>query len=395
MKYNKSFVSGVAVGVASLLMFNVTFSALSPISTRSKNNAGKKVDTLLKIIDDNYIGEYDKDKLEESMYSGLVYGVGDPYTTYFDEASYTAFMAQSNGTFAGIGIQVSVDPMDNKITILSPFVGSPGEKAGLLPKDKLIEVNGQTVYGDTLDTAISAIKGEIGTSVNITIYRESTNKTLNMDIVRALIEHPTVSHKLLDDNVGYIRITNFEDVTTEQFMSAYKELNALNINGLIIDLRNNPGGLLHSVAQITDVLVPTGGNIVYTENKKGKIFEVKSVEQPFGKPLVLLVNGNSASASEVLTGAVKDYKVGTIVGSTTFGKGIVQSLIDLNDGSGLKITTAKYYTPNGISIHGEGIAPDYAVEMSDDLSVRIDSLSLDEDVQLAKGIEIMNDLISK
>jgi carboxyl-terminal processing protease len=390
MKGNKTFFSGVAVGIASLLMINVFISYLSPIGLSSRRVYARKTQTILRVIDQHFMGEYEVSDLKESMFFGLVYGLGDPYTIYLNAPSFEAFMEQSSGVFAGIGIQVSVDPIDNKLTIITPFANSPAELAGLLPRDKIIKIDGKLVFGDNLSEAISMIQGEVGTSVSLTIFRESTNETFDVDIIRENIEHPTVIYRMLEDNIGYIRITTFESVTASQFKIALEELTSLGMDGLVIDLRNNPGGLLHSVAQITDLLVPPGGNIVFTENKQGNIFEIPSKSDHIDIPLVILVNGNSASASEVLAGAVKDYEVGTIVGTTTFGKGIVQSIIDLGDGTAIKLTTAKYFTPNGTSIHGSGITPDYIVEMENHLSVRINNLTLEEDVQLYKAIQVIN-----
>jgi carboxyl-terminal processing protease len=389
MKNKKSFMSGIGVGIVFIILFNIITTYFSPFSFAAtfRMSPSKKIDVLLKIINDTYIGEYTENDLEESMYAGLLYGVGDPYTSYFNKDEYLEFKEQSNGSFTGIGVQIVVDVSDNTIKVTMPFKDSASYKAGILPNDKIIKVDGVNVFGDELENAISMIKGKIGTIVNITVFRESTKETLNFDILREVVEQPTIEHKVVAEDIGYIQITNFDEVTYKQFELAYNELNSQNIKGLIVDVRNNPGGLLHIVADITDLLVPAGGNIVYTEDKQGKIIETKSKKDNFGKPLAIIVNGNSASASEVLTGAVKDYGVGDIIGTTTFGKGIVQSLIPLRDGSAIKITSSKYFTPKGISIHGEGIVPDVIVELPEELSYRISSLTLEEDVQLQKAIE--------
>lgn len=391
MKDKKSFFTGIVVGIAVIILFN-TVSYFLPMgyAGSTEMNPGQKIDLLLKIINDNYIGEYKVEELKESMYFGLVSGVNDPYTTYLDKDTLIDFMKHSNGTFTGIGVQIIADTNDNTIKIVTAMPNSPSERAGILPNDKIIKVDDISVFGDDIDYAKALIQGEIGSTVTVTIFRESTGETFDLSITRDMIEEETVKHKIIDDRIGYIQITAFEEITGSQFIDVFNELQSQNIEGLIVDLRNNPGGLLHIVVQITDLLVPPGGNIVFTKDKNGKIVEEKSKKEHFGKPLVILVNENSASASEVLTGAVKDYGVGTIVGNTTFGKGIVQSLIKLKDGSAIKITTSEYFTPNGTSIHGTGIKPDIIVKIPEEKSYIVTTLPLEEDEQLLKAIEVIN-----
>lgn len=357
-------------------------------TTDSTGSSTKKINEIYKILDSYYVGDYDKDQTADAMYQGLVYGVGDPYTSYMNKDSFESFMEDTDGSFAGLGIVVSVDTTDNKIVVVAPFDDSPGAKAGILPKDKIIKVNGYEVSGDMLNEAVSLMKGMPGTSVTITIYRESTNETLDLDIVRDNIEVPTVTHKMIDENIGYIRISQFTRVTDSQYFTALNDLKAQNMKGLIIDLRNNPGGLLDVVCTITNSLIPEG-TVVYTEDKNGKRDYTKSDKDYLNLPLLILVNENSASASEVLAGAVKDTGVGELVGMQTFGKGLVQNIFKISDGSAVKVTIAKYYTPSGVCIQGEGIAPNHKVEMDDSLSVLISSLTLEEDVQLGAAVNIM------
>ena len=402
------FMSGMIAGIIFLILVNCAAGYFLPGSLpplgRPTQAPGQSADSpltpvqdkltkIFDVLDRNYVNEYDKDRVIENMYQGLVYGVGDPYTTYMDKDSYGRFQESTEGTYAGIGVVVSPDEATNSIVVVVPFEGYPGEKAGILPGDKIIRVNGYDVFGDTLDEAVSMMKGEPGTSVKITVSRETEGVAAPMEfnIIREKIDVPTVSHKMLEGGIGYIRITQFDRVTFSQFKSAFDSLNADGAKGLIIDLRNNPGGLLNIVTSITDLLVPKKSVIVYTEDKQGKREYTYSREGSKDIPLIVLVNGSSASASEVLSGAVKDLGAGELLGTRTFGKGLVQNIFELKDGSALKVTIAKYYTPSGTCIQGIGIEPDYVVEMSDELSVRISSLSLDEDVQLKRALEIMEE----
>lgn len=383
------FINGMLLGIVIGIMWGFIFFGMSrgfPFG-----NAGVSTDAkaqrILQILDAQYVDSFDRDYAIESMYAGLVYGVGDPYTSYLDRKTLTSFMEQTEGTYAGIGIVVSIAD-DNRITVVTPFEGYPGAKAGILPGDKIIRVNDSDVSGDVYEEAIAMLKGMPGTSVNVTIYRESENRTFELTVMREQIDIPTVSHKMLDNRVGYIRITNFDRVTYNQFLTAYEDLKKQNMRGLIIDLRNNPGGLLNIVTDMTNLLVPEG-YIVYTEDKSGKREYTYSDDTYIEIPLVLIVNGNSASASEVMAGAVKDMGVGELVGTQTFGKGLVQNLFDLRDGTALKITIAKYYTPSGVCINGEGITPDHIIDMPNELTTKISSLSLEEDPQLQKALEVV------
>jgi len=243
-----------------------------------------------------------------------------------------------------------------------------------------------------LEEVTSLTKGRAGTSVRLTIYRPSEDRLFDVNIVRSQINIPTVNSEMLSDNIGYIRISSFDRVTVGQFQDAFDELQDKQMDGLIIDLRNNPGGLLDVVAKITNMLTPEG-IIVYTEDKHGNREYIYSDADYAGIPLVILVNGFSASASEVLSGAVRDLNVGTLVGETTFGKGIVQNLYPLSDGSAIKVTVAKYFTPGGISIQGEGLIPDYVVEMPNEDAIRIGQLEFEEDVQLSEAHEIILNMV--
>ncbi|NLK98038.1 S41 family peptidase [Defluviitalea saccharophila] len=392
MNNKKSFLSGLAVGMSIVIFINIFFFGFRIVMGMTGNsNLGmnQKVNKILAYLNKFYVDKIDEDSLEEGMYKGLVSGVGDPYTTYMSKEEFENFQTETSGRYAGIGVVVSVDQTDQLITVVSPFEGSPGAKAGLLPGDKIIKVNDFEVTGDDLNEAVSMMKGPAGTKVKLTVYRKSDFKTFEVEITRANIDYPTVSHRMLDNQIGYIKIVSFDEVTYNQFMTAYKDLNSKGQKGLIIDLRNNPGGLLSTVTKIADQLLPEG-MIVYTEDKNGKKDTYLSDANEIKVPLVLLVNENSASASEILSGAIKDHNKGKLVGTTTFGKGLVQSIYPLGDGSAVKITISKYYTPSGVCIQGIGIEPDYVVELSDELKSKL-TLEEDEDIQLKKAVEVIKE----
>jgi carboxyl-terminal processing protease len=388
----KSFLIGLMLGSVAVMIIVLLYTSIIGVLGLDANTPQKKLREIQGVLTDNYVSEFEEDKLIEAMYSGYVSGVGDRYTSYMDKDTLESFLQHTEGTYAGIGCVVTPDDKDNTIKVLLPYDNSPSKKAGIVAGDKIVKVNGVSVFGDNYEDAISMMKGRPGTSVKLTLLREDTGDTFELDIVREQIDIPTVSHKVIDGDIGYIMIANFERVTYAQFLEAYEDLLTLQkVRGLIIDVRNNPGGLLKTVTDITDLLVPDG-YIVYTEDKNGTKEYIYSDANRIEIPLAVLVNGNSASASEVLSGAVKDMGAGVLVGAKTFGKGLVQNLFKLSDGSAIKVTIAKYYTPNGVCINGEGIQPDYAVSMDDELTYRIASLEPQEDPQLMKAVEVINTL---
>ncbi len=393
MKDKRSFFAGMAVGFSIMFIINIFFVGaqfVSRVVGTTKLSSTQKISKIVTILNQKYVDEINHEQLQEGIYKGLVAAVGDPYTTYFNKKEYDRFTAEIEATYAGIGVVVSVDPKDQLITVVSPFEGSPGAMAGILPGDKILKVNNFEVFGDGLEEAVSMIKGPVGTTVNLTLFRKNENRMLELSVRREKIDIPTVSHKMLDDQIGYLRISGFDAVTYDQFLKAYVELTKQGQKGLIIDLRNNPGGLMHIVAQIADELLPKG-TIVYTENKAGeKEFLNSDQERRIHVPLVLLVNGYSASASEILAGAVKDHNIGKLVGTTTFGKGLVQSSYKLGDGSAIKVTISKYFTPSGVCIQGIGIEPDYIVKLPEELENKL-TLEEAEDIQLQKAVEVIQE----
>lgn len=375
----KIFFTGIVFGMALLFFINSIVTNSSLIYRRfvlKELTQKQKIAEIQKIVDTYYVNKYDKKFMEENMYKMMVASLKDPYSYYMTKEEYKQFKENTEGNYVGIGITVNLTE-DEKILINQVFEGSPAKESGLKKGDKITKVDGEIVNLENYQDIVSNIKGEEGTSVKLTIYREKENKTFDLDIVRRSLDVPTVEHKMLEDNIGYIKITQFDGVTYEQFNKAFNNLS--NAEGLIIDLRDNPGGLLVTVNKITDMLVPEG-NITYIEDKNGNREYHKSDANYYNKPLVIIVNENSASASEVLTGAVKDFGVGKIVGETTYGKGVVQNTFNLADGSGVKVTIAKYYTPSGVCIDNTGIEPDYKVENLENNS---------QDLQLEKAIEVV------
>lgn len=399
MQNIKPYIIGGVVGVGVTLIGSYSISKVEAYTgylglTNKSISEEEKVQKIQEYIDTFYVDPYEKDDLIENMYAGYVSGLDDPYSTYLTQQSYTKFIESASGEYAGIGAVVSVDTTDNKVVVVSPFKGSPAEKAGLEPGDKILKVNNVDVYGDALEEATSVLKGKVGTDVNVTVLKKISGETVELTITRDNIIMESVDHKMLDDNIGYISLSGFESNTDDQFNEAYDEILNNNAQGLIIDVRNNPGGLLNVVENIADRLVPEG-TIVYTEDKEGTKSYAKSDAEEIEIPLVILINGNSASASEVLSGAVQDWGKGTLVGEQSFGKGLVQRVFQLPDGSAVKLTVAKYYTPNGVCIQGVGLTPDVYVEMDDELTARVATLTYEEDVQLQKAVEVIKEQANK
>lgn len=373
---------------------NLTTEADSDDSLMSKS-VKLKLSRIKSIIDTYYLNDIDEEKMTEGMYKGLVSSLEDPYSVYYTKDEFAALMESSSGSYCGIGAYVSQDVKTGVITIVKPFEGGPAYEAGMLPGDIIYKVEDEEVTGKDLSEIVSKMKGEEGTTVNIEIIREGESEPIKLTIERRTVEVPTISYEMLDNKVGYIQIAEFDEVTGPQFRSAIEDLDEQGMKGLVIDLRNNPGGLLDTVCDMLDRMLPEG-LIVYTEDKNGtRTEEVKSTaEESFDKPLVVMINGNSASASEVFAGAIQDYGVGTILGTTSFGKGIVQSVIPLSDGSGVKVTVSKYYTPKGRNIHEIGIEPDVVVELNDELKTKV-TIDKSEDNQLQEAIKIINEKSSK
>ncbi|MCJ7856756.1 S41 family peptidase [Lachnospiraceae bacterium NSJ-143] len=386
----KSFCGGVVTGVVSAAVaFSVLSFASVGIMAGGRNSFSKedKLGYISALLNTYYVDDIDSDKLLEGACEGLVAGVGDPYTTYMSKETVENFMSATNGEFYGIGVGLLFNSEDGSTVVSYLMDNSPAGAAGVMPGDKLIKVNGKSISGMDSDSIVSMVRGPKGTTVELGIYRSSDNKEYTFKITRDIIDIQSVKGEVLDGDIGYIYLSGFKNNTYDQFMSNYSKLKEQGIKGLIIDVRDNPGGLLNIVEKIADELVPEG-SVVYTVDKHGNRKDFNADSNYIDIPLVMLVNGNSASASEILAGAVQDRGRGKLVGTQTFGKGLVQNLYSIPDGSAVKITIEKYYTPKGVCIQGVGITPDYVVERNDNLASVL-LLEHKDDVQLSKALEVI------
>lgn len=309
---------------------------------------------LEQIVEGDFYKEVSEDDLVQGSIKGMFSGLGDIYSQYYTKEEFESLKEQTSGSFVGIGVYISPTSDDDYITIIAPIEGSPAEKGGIKSGDKIIKVDDQNVYANDSDKAISMIKGKAGTEVKLTLKRGE--EELNLKIKREEIISKSVDSKFLEDGIGYIKITSFNENTYKEFTEALSNLKKENMKGLVLDLRNNPGGLLDICSEIADDLIGEG-TIVYTKDNKGDKEYIKSDSNRLGLPIAVLVNEGSASASEILTAAIVDNNEGIAIGTTTFGKGLVQSVRELKDGTGYKLTTAQYFTPNDNYIHGKGIEP--------------------------------------
>ena len=320
----------------------------------------QKIETVIDLY--YYQEETDKELLIEDAYKGMMASLGDPYSTYYSEEELDDLMEQSEGIYFGIGAYVSLDTVTGYAKISGVIEGTPAQEADLREGDIIYEVDGVSAYGMELEEVVALIKGEEGTTVHLTLVRDGENDYVEKDVVRRQIESPTVNYEMLEDDMGYVQITEFDDVTADQYAEALAVLKGQGLQGMILDLRSNPGGNLTTVVDIARMMLPEG-LIVYTEDRYGNRQEYYSDgEREFQFPLVVLINGYSASASEILAGSIQDYDIGTLIGTTTYGKGIVQQIVSLKDGSAVKLTVSSYYTPGGRNIHGIGIEPDEVCE---------------------------------
>lgn len=348
----------------------------------------KKAGEIEELINAYYLDEIDGQKVEDTMYTGMVAGLEDPYSVYYSKEELESMEESISGAYSGIGATLTQDPDTGELSVVSCFDGTPAQEAGLQPGDVITGWNGNSVEGMELSELVSKIKTDPEEQLTLEIERDG--EILEVELTRREVQIPTVEYEMLDDQIGYIRLVEFDEVTADQFKEALEDLENQNMEKLIIDVRNNPGGVLQVVCDMLDQLLPEG-LIVYTEDKNGNRKEYTSDEEhQFTKPLAVLANENSASASEIFAGAIQDYGIGTIVGTTTFGKGIVQRTFYLSDGTGVKLTVAKYYTPKGHDIHKKGITPDVEIELDEELKNQ-SSISHEEDNQLQKAIEVLQE----
>lgn len=386
MRRKNGFTRGALCGALAMLIMVMIFDVLFGGSQSNLSDATeKKLNTIQRLIhaDFLYADSVSEKVLNESAIKGYVEGLGDPYSVYYDAEETKALMESTSGEFGGIGVGLTQDVDTMIITFTQVYDKSPGEKAGFEQGDILYKVNGEDVTGQDLDHVVTKIRGEKGTEVEISVLRGEKMEEYTAVVIRDIIEVATVAYELLEDSIGYIMVSGFEKVTYHQFEEAIEDLKSQGMKGLIVDLRNNPGGNLSTVCDMTDLILPEG-IIVYTEDKNGnKKTEMSDEEHQLKLPLVVLVNGSSASASEIFAGAVQDHEVGKIVGTTTYGKGIVQQIYGLSNDTALKLTISEYFTPNGRSIHGKGIVPDVVVEY------KYDEANPEADNQLQAAIDIL------
>lgn len=329
-------------------------------------NVEKKLALLEDTIQKYFWKDVEEETLEDGLYRGLLRSLEDPYSVYYTNEELVALQQQTEGIYYGIGAYIQ-DGDKGYVQISGVIKDTPAEASGLMKGDYIYKVNGEDMLDKDKSYVVSKIKGEEHTYVKLTVIRESAPEPLEIDVERLKIESPTVEYEMLDNGMAYIQLIEFDLVTTGQFEAAYEQAQADGMKGLILDLRGNPGGNLSTVCDIARMILPKG-LIVYTEDKYGKREEYTCKgENAINVPLVVLTDGLSASASEILAGAVKDYQIGTLVGTTTFGKGIVQKVINLSDGSAVKLTVSSYFTPNGNNIHGIGIEPDVEVQFDAEL----------------------------
>ena len=349
------------------------------------NKIEEKTSVLQNIIDRYFLFDEDMTKVEDGIYAGMMNGLGDPYTVYYTKEEYKALNEDTEGKYSGIGAVVSQNPNTKIITIVKIFDNSPANDAGLQVGDIIYKIDGEEVAGTDMDILVKTkIRGEEGTSFKMTVLRGDERKEVELDLTRRSIEVETVAGKMLDNNIGYIAVSQFDAVTSEQFKSNIESLQSQGMTKLIVDLRGNPGGLLDQVVDMLDYILPDG-LVLYTEDKYGKREEYYSDGSHELKiPMVVLVNENSASASEVFTATFRDFEWGTVVGKTTFGKGIVQNVLPLGDGTAVKITTQHYYPPSGYDLHKVGIKPDLEVDLNEGAKIGTES-----DNQLSAAIDIL------
>lgn len=349
-----------------------------------------KFNTGISVLNRYYYEDVDKDSLLDGALAGVAYSVEDPYTVYMNKEVADSFVENmESDDYAGVGLYISGDAQDGRVTVVSPLSGSPAEKAGIVSGDKILEVNGELVSADAIDDAASKMKGPEDTHVTIKLLKKSSGKTEEITLTRAIIKRETVTSEMLDDQIGYIQISQFALHTCEEFANHFNGLVGKGMKKLVIDLRNNPGGYVEVAVRLADNFLESDKTIVYTLDKNGKRHDYTSTDAKTGLPLVIITNGGSASASEILVGALKDYGLVTVVGEKTFGKGVTQIPYTFLDGSMMKITDSRYYTPNGVCIDKQGVEPDVKVEMSEEKAAVLSELTLEEDDQLKKAVEVL------
>ena len=387
---HKEYTVGVLTGV---LVVTLAVGGVKFVQQRQYNGVlsdtshVQKIEYLEKLIDQEYLGEVDNDEMAEGVYAGLVYGLGDVYSRYYTADEYAQETASTDGAYAGIGVSIQKNK-NGGVQIAECYEGGPGAEAGLQTGDVITAINDTDVTDMELSDVVSMIRENKDKTIVLTVLRENEDSSREISVDVTDVELPSVSGEMIDESTGYIQITQFTGVTPQQYKDTFAELKDKGMERLVIDLRDNPGGLLTSVCDILREILPEG-LIVYTEDKYGnREEETCDGKNKLDMPLAVLVNENSASASEIFAGAVQDHGVGTIVGTTTYGKGVVQELRQLSDGSAVKLTVSNYYTPNGNSINKVGIKPDVEVKLASEL-LNKDEITHEEDNQLQKALDVI------
>ena len=381
------FITFMITSISLYTYFSNNPTTISLNSKDTSENITKKLEQYKKIIDKYYLGEIDEEKLTEGAIKGYIEGLGDPYTEYISKEDMEDYLDDTMGNFVGIGIYMIKNTQYDKIQVLSTIKGSPAEKEGIQAGDLIVSVNGTEYKADDMTIASNNIKGEEGTKVTLEILR-GTEK-LKYEIAREKVKVNQVEGKVLSNNIGYIKFTSFDETTAEDFKNQYQELAKKGIQSLIIDLRNNGGGIVDQALEIADYITTKDSVLLYEVDKNNKETVRKSEKDPIiNMPVIILTNENTASASEILAGALKDLGKAKIVGTKTYGKGVIQQILKLSDGSGLKVTIEEYQTPNRNKINKVGIEPDEKVELPENIS-NILNLKESEDTQLQKAIEML------
>ena len=392
--FRNGFLSGVAVCLVIALMVVIVKETMlhSTVGSGFMTKHGvEKVNLLSDVIDQYYYKDITDEEKMEGIYKGLMSSTNDKYTDYYSPKEFKDLMVTMEGDYGGIGATLSQDKATKEVSVVEVYEGSPAARAGLERGDIVISVDGHLGTDESLDDFVQRIRGEEGTSIEMVYKRDDQEHTI--EITREEVIVPSVSHRMLDDKIGYIRISSFVNGTQKDFEDALADLQGQGMQGIVFDMRDNGGGMVDSVVAILDDILPAG-TVVYTMDKSGKREDYISDDaKKIDIPVTVLVNENTASAAEIFTGAIRDFNYGTIIGTNTFGKGIVQSTVPLSDGSAVKITVATYYTPSGECIHEKGIKPDIELEFSyaDENPTEYDEL---KDNQVQKAMEVLGEKLA-
>jgi len=392
--FRNGFLSGVAVCLVIALMVVIVKETMlhSTVGSGFMTKHGvEKVNLLSDVIDQYYYKDITDEEKMEGIYKGLMSSTNDKYTDYYSPKEFKDLMVTMEGDYGGIGATLSQDKVTKEVSVVEVYEGSPAARAGLERGDIVISVDGHLGTDESLDDFVQRIRGEEGTSIEMVYKRDDQEHTI--EITREEVIVPSVSHRMLDDKIGYIRISSFVNGTQKDFEDALADLQSQGMQGIVFDMRDNGGGMVDSVVAILDDILPAG-TVVYTMDKSGKREDYTSDDaKKIDIPVTVLVNENTASAAEIFTGAIRDFNYGTIIGTNTFGKGIVQSTVPLSDGSAVKITVATYYTPSGECIHEKGIKPDIELEFSyaDENPTEYDEL---KDNQVQKAMEVLGEKLA-